>query len=71
MNANCIRAEIAMRLDSIAGPPSDSAVMHTAMNAEADTTTSEYPEPNRPKRVVWKILLKPQVSKLVKNIHAR
>ena len=71
MNANCIRAEIAMRLDSIAGPPSDNAVMHTAMNAEADATRSEYPEPNRQKRVVWKILPKPQVTRLAKNIHDR
>ena len=41
MKANCIRAEIAIRLDSMAGPPSDSAVMQTAMNEDEDATISE------------------------------
>ena len=36
-----------MRLDSIAGPPSRSAVIQTAMNAVAVTTLIAYPDPNR------------------------
>ena len=55
----------------MAGPPLDSAVMQTAMNAEAEVTVSEYPEPNRQNRVVWKILPRPHTTRLAKNIHDR
>ncbi len=37
---NCSSADTAMRVDSIAGPPSDRVVMQTAMNADAETTLS-------------------------------
>ena len=49
MSANCITAEIAMRLDSMAGPPSDSAVIQTAMNAEADETEERVSGTEPPK----------------------
>ena len=70
-NANWKITEITIRLDSIAGPPSASVVMQTAMKAEAETTESGYPDPNRQIRKVCRILPRPHTTRLEKNSHAR
>ena len=41
------------------GPPSTSAVTHTAMNAPEVPTSSTYPAPMRPNRTAWRIVLTP------------
>ena len=71
MSANCIRAEHAMRVDSIAGPPFTSAETLMAMNAVAAATLSVYPEPNLQICIVWKIVPRPHTASAVKSIHDR
>ena len=71
INANWKIAETAMRLDSIAGPPSASVVMQTAMKAEAEATMSGYPDPNRQIRRVCRIMPRPHTTRLAKNSHAK
>ena len=71
MSANWTRAETAMRLDSIAGPPARRAVMQTAINGVAVITLSAYPDPNRQTRTVWRMAPNPQTASAVKNIHDR
>ncbi len=58
-----------MRLDSIAGPPSNRAVMQTAINAVAVVTLSAYPDPKCQIRKVWKIEASPQIANVAKKIH--
>ena len=71
MNTNCISDEATMRLESNAGPPASSAEIQMAMNADAEVTLREYPDPNLQNRKVCRIEPVPQTTRAEKNIQDR
>ena len=71
MNTNCIKDEATIRLDSIAGPPANSAEIQMAIKADAEVTPREYPDPNLQNRKVCSIEPIPQTTSAEKNIQDR
>ena len=53
------------------GPPSTSAVTHTAMNAPEVPMSSTYPAPMRPNRTAWRIVLTPLTAAAANTAQVR
>ena len=68
---NSGRAEISTSVASSVGPPSDKAVMETAMYAAAGPISSRWPEPSRRRRVVCSIVVRPLTIRPANTAHAR
>ena len=68
---NWNRAERVTRVASSPGPPSTRAVTQTAMNAAEVPMSSTWPEPTRPTRTAWRIVVIPLMASAANAAHER
>ena len=69
--ANWKSDEMTTRVASIAGPPSATAVMQTAMKTGEPVITSAYPAPTRPSRTACSTVTAPPSTIAVNTAHER
>ena len=70
-SANWKSDETTIRVASSAGPPSASAVTHTAMNAPEVPMRRMYPAPTRPTRTAWSTVVSPLTARAAKTAQDR
>ena len=68
-SANWNSDDTTTRLAIVAGPPSTRAATQTAMNAPDVPIISTWPDPNRPTRTAWRIVVAPLTSSAAKTAH--
>ena len=67
--ANWKSDEMTTRLAIVDGPPSIRAATHTAMNAPDVPIIRMWPDPNRPTRTAWRMVVAPLTSSAAKTAH--
>ena len=68
-SANWNSDEMTIRLAIVEGPPSIRAATQTAMNAPDVPIIRMWPDPNRPTRTAWRMVVAPLTSSAAKTAH--